>query len=108
MFTEGQLFYHGIGNFAIDYAHSNPFDPPRTLERYLNRRKGGEIGDPVFRYTDEKIIEAETFPEMRYYLEYVHNQAHNYIGGTIGDPHRSFRDPFVFLLHSNVDRLFAT
>lgn len=28
-------------------------------------------------------------------------------GGTIGDPHTSFRDPFVFLIHSNVDRLFA-
>ena len=25
----------------------------------------------------------------------------------MGDPHTSFRDPFVFLLHSNVDRLFA-
>src|SRR5437868_14950580 len=27
--------------------------------------------------------------------------------GTIGHAHTSFRDPFVFLLHSNVDRLFA-
>ncbi len=44
---------------------------------------------------------------MRYYLEYIHNQIHNYIGGTIGYPHTSFRDPFVFLLHSNVDRIFA-
>ena len=25
----------------------------------------------------------------------------------MGDRHISFRDPFVFLLHSNVDRLFA-
>jgi hypothetical protein len=33
--------------------------------------------------------------------------AHGYIGGTIGGPHTSFRDPFVFLLHSNVDRLWA-
>jgi len=35
------------------------------------------------------------------------NTAHGFIGGTIGNPHTSFRDPFVFLLHSNVDRLFA-
>jgi hypothetical protein len=44
---------------------------------------------------------------MRLRLEHVHNYAHNYIGGSIGDPHTAFRDPFIFLLHSNVDRLFA-
>jgi hypothetical protein len=33
--------------------------------------------------------------------------AHSYIGGTISDAHYSFHDPFVFLLHSNVDRLWA-
>ena len=31
----------------------------------------------------------------------------NYIGGSITDPHFSFHDPFVFLLHSNVDRIWA-
>lgn len=36
-------------------------------------------------------------------LESSHNDAHGYIGY----PHTSFRDPFVFLLHSNVDRLYA-
>lgn len=35
------------------------------------------------------------------------NFAHSYIGGTIGPPHTAFEDPFVFLLHSNVDKLFA-
>ncbi len=33
--------------------------------------------------------------------------AHSYIGGTISHPHYSFHDPFVFLLHSNLDRLWA-
>jgi len=40
-------------------------------------------------------------------LHYVHDYAHGYIGGTISDPHFSFHDPFVFLIHSNVDRLWA-
>src|SRR4029453_8155522 len=44
---------------------------------------------------------------MRVMLEGNHNTAHTYIGGTIGNPHTSFRDPFVFLIHSNVDRLWA-
>lgn len=33
--------------------------------------------------------------------------AHSYIGGTISQAHYSFHDPFVFLLHSNLDRLWA-
>lgn len=43
-----------------------------------------------------------------------HGLAHRFIGGNIGggrtaDPaHTSFEDPFVFLLHSNVDRLWAS
>src|SRR5215472_3784151 len=37
--------------------------------------------------------------------ETVHNGAHPYFANI--SPHDAFRDPFVFLLHSNVDRLFA-
>src|SRR5262249_33649071 len=37
----------------------------------------------------------------------AHGLAHGYIGGNHANPHISFRDPFVFLLHSNVDRLWA-
>jgi hypothetical protein len=48
----------------------------------------------------------------RIYID--HGLAHRFIGGNIGggrtsDPaHNSFEDPFVFLLHSNVDRLWAS
>jgi hypothetical protein len=48
-------------------------------------------------------------------LSVAHGWAHAYLGGDIGkDPgstaaqHTSFRDPFVFLLHSNLDRLWAS
>jgi hypothetical protein len=41
-------------------------------------------------------------------LNGAHGYAHStYIGGTIAQEHYSFHDPFVFLLHSNVDRLWA-
>jgi hypothetical protein len=79
----------------------NPFDPPRSLIRSVGR------GIPTLPWSDAEIIAAETFPEMRRRLEDAHNAVHGYIGGTIGFAHTSFRDPFVFLLHSNVDRLFA-
>lgn len=93
------------GDDAHDLAHSNPFDPPRTLERAVGLSPGAST--PVPQPYDE-VIKGDTFPNMRSSLEGVHNYAHVYIGGTMADQHTSFRDPFVFLLHSNVDTLFAT
>ena len=86
---------------AFDPAHNNPVDPPRTLTR-------GYSGGTFPANTDTDIVDAATYQEMRDRLEDAHNDAHSVLlGGTIGNPHVSFRDPFVFLLHSNVDRLFA-
>jgi hypothetical protein len=82
-------------------SSENPFDPPRSLIRSVG------TGAPTRTWSDDQIIEVEAFPGMRARLEDAHNDVHSYIGGTIGNPHTSFRDPFVFLLHSNVDRLFA-
>ncbi|MGB8024395.1 MAG: tyrosinase family protein, partial [Nitrososphaeraceae archaeon] len=92
------------GDNAHDLAHSNPYDPPRILERAV----GLNTDAPVSVIQDSKAVELDTFPQMRILLENIHNYAHVYIGGTMGDQHTSFRDPFVFLLHSNVDRIFAT
>jgi hypothetical protein len=51
---------------------------------------------------------AQQYNQFRQALESAHNSAHVWFGGTVGgDPHHAFHDPFVFLLHSNVDRLFA-
>ena len=99
--------YRGAEPFDTD--HSNPADQPITLTR---EKEDGTLQEYMIRekrtfYTDKDIIESENYGKMRLKIEHVHNWAHNYIGGTIGDPHTSFRDPFVFLIHSNVDRLFA-
>ena len=99
--------YRGIDPF--DTEHSNPADAPIELTR---QKQNGTLEEfmksqEVPFHTDKEIIESDTYSEMRRKLERVHNWAHSYIGGTIGDPHTSFRDPFVFLLHSNVDRLFT-
>jgi hypothetical protein len=96
----GARFYDPNATLDRDTT-GNPFDPPIDILRSVGR------GAPVFKWSDSDIVAAETYPEMRRRLEDVHNASHGYIGGTISDPHASFRDPFVFLLHSNVDRLFA-
>jgi tyrosinase-like protein len=104
-------FYNPTANpfrSDIDFnTNDNPFDPPRTLERAVGQNRAKPNGTPDLGASDADVIEADSFPSMRAVLEGMHNGAHGYIGGTLADPHRSFRDPFVFLLHSNVDRLFA-
>jgi hypothetical protein len=60
---------------------------------------------------------AEHFTKMRSSVELEHDWVHTYVGGSIRGPltfgsasfaHSAFEDPFVFLLHSNVDRLWAS
>ncbi len=81
---------------------NNPFDPPRDLTRFVG---AGAANTPT---QDSATVNAATFPDMDILLTGEHNAAHGFINGTIGNAHTSFRDPFVFLLHSNVDQLFAT
>ena len=52
--------------------------------------------------------QANQFQAFNAALQSAHNTVHGHIGGSIGNAHFSFHDPFVFLLHSNMDRLFAT
>src|SRR5450756_2794657 len=55
----------------------------------------------------DTMAEADQFVQMNAALQGAHNTAHGYIGGTLAFQHYSFHDPFVFLLHSNADRLLA-
>ncbi len=76
----------------------NPADPPKAVFRSV-------AGNPANIADDQDILDAVDFSEMRLRLELVHNAMHGFVN--MGSQHTSFRDPFVFLLHSNVDRLFA-
>ena len=86
---------------AFDKAHNNPVDPPRTLTRACG---GGSFATTD---QDDAVTGAGDYKSMWLLLEALHGGAHGFIGGTLEDMHASFRDPFVFLLHSNVDRLVA-
>jgi hypothetical protein len=44
------------------------------------------------------IVNAANYPTMRGLLESVHNAMHGFVN--MGSQHTSFRDPFVYLLHS--------
>jgi len=76
----------------------NPADPPNNVVRHVS-------GSPASVSGDNAIVNATNYPAMRGLLEIVHNAMHNFVN--MGGVHISFRDPFVFLLHSDVDRLYA-
>jgi Common central domain of tyrosinase len=57
--------------------------------------------------SDANVKNASDFAVLDGNISGPHGSAHFYIGGTLTDAHFSFHDPFVFLLHSNLDRLWA-
>ena len=81
--------------------NNNPFDPPAHLTRDVSP------GAPVTAANDTAVLNVPLYPDFWQQISVSHNDAHGFIGGTLSDPHTSFRDPFVFLLHSGLDRLFA-
>ena len=81
-----------------DGAGGNAADPPQSVVRSVS-------GSPASTSGDTAIVNAPNYSAMRVLLESVHNAMHGFVN--MGSQHTSFRDPFVFLLHSNVDRLYA-
>jgi hypothetical protein len=79
-------------------SSGNPADPPDTVTRFVD-------GAPASVSDDNDIIDALDYPTMWARLKVVHDAMHGFVA--MGGQHISFRDPFVFLLHSNVDRLYA-
>lgn len=94
--------------------HYNPADPPKTLTR--NKAPGPPPVGQGDWPNDSDLINAKTWEDFRHLMygtekgtspQGAHGAAHSYIGGNLANSHLSFRDPFVFLLHANIDRLWA-
>jgi hypothetical protein len=72
-------------------------------------------GNPVVINSDFELIHfADQFAQADQYRRFLgavtcpHGLAHSMIGGTMEPPATSARDPFFYLLHANVDRLWTT
>ena len=84
------------------HGTNNPVDPPRHIPRtkivsgpYDTTNQSDALG----------VNNNQDFPSFRAALENLHNLAHVYYANV--NKHIAFRDPFVFFLHSNVDRIYA-
>lgn len=87
----------------------DPADPPREIRRNLDPGAPMVDSDATLLAAGNGLPEAEQWQAVREAIEDAHNTAHTYfgVGSSIFNAHRSFEDPFVFPLHSNVDRLWA-
>lgn len=99
-----------VAGFPLQNFESTEGEAHPKVWRNVNN---GSPGAPAVS-SDNTIVttgnggpQGNQFPQARFAIEGAHNTSHGYIGGSIGQPHFSFHDPFVFLLHSNVDRLWA-
>ncbi len=85
----------------------NPEDPPQEITRDVGRPAPDVQSDRKIVCSGRWSRKKKQYQKFREALEGAHNPMHLYIGGTIREAHSAFEDPFVFLIHSNVDRLWA-
>src|SRR5262249_39625321 len=106
-----QFMGSAMGNAGVPFQNFESTEPGHpVIWRNVNNGAPGAPGVPpdhVIVTTGDGGPNPSQFPAFRQALEAAHDMAHGYIGGSLGNPHFSFHDPFVFLLHSNVDRLLT-
>jgi Common central domain of tyrosinase len=91
--TEGgghPLIWRNVANGAAP-----PSAPPPAPDNTIVTTGDGAAQDQQFHQFDVNGLHP------------AHDFSHGYIGGSIAQEHYSFHDPFVFLLHSAVDRLLT-
>ncbi|MGF7210311.1 hypothetical protein GGE65_004918 [Skermanella aerolata] len=101
---------HNQGNIAGSRdATGNPANPPQSIIRNLNAGAPGSPSDNSLITGSAGQPQSTQWLSFRTAVEGAHDSVHGFFGpgSNIRNAHRSFEDPFVFLLHSNVDRLFA-
>jgi len=95
----------------------NPADPPQIIGIDINGAGVGrhnEIGPPDIAPDIDIVRAGDNRPPQQQFRRFntamntPHGTGHYYLGGTILDAHTAFRHPMVFLLHSNIDRLWAS
>jgi hypothetical protein len=70
--------------------------------------KGVALDSDVLTAADAIANQDDRFKTFAKGLNGPHNYLHQYLSGTIGTEHISLGDPFFFLMHSNLDRLWAS
>ncbi|MFV2061624.1 MAG: tyrosinase family protein [Gammaproteobacteria bacterium] len=104
----GNLDKNGIYEGSRNQT-GDPAAPPQSITR--NMQTGAPIIPPdldVINSANHLSIDQQ-WATFRVNLEdgILHNSLHGWIGGNIASGDTAFEDPFVFMFHSNIDRLWA-
>ena len=106
----------GINRVGVGGDAGVPFQDFETTEGgghnfiWRNVAGGGAPPSPPTIPTDNQVFITPNFTAFDDIINgagNAHGTAHFYINGTLTGAHFSFHDPFVFLLHCNLDRLWA-
>ncbi len=106
-----------FATFETQPISTNPNDPPNDnpdaklrvtdwpghLMIWRKVKSGKPSGIPA----DSTIVSAADYPAFTSNMATPHGNTHDWFGGTLQIEHLSASDPFFFLFHSNVDRLFT-
>lgn len=84
-------------------------DAPQAIERFCAAGAPGVSSDATILASTNGVAQAQQWSTVRSQIESSHNTTHGFFGAgsDIQDEHQAFEDPFVFMLHCNVDRLWA-
>lgn len=100
-------------NPLVNYINNTAWGPLNRAYRDRNPASQDTFGRSNGKrdvLTEEKIIEEgpNTFEQWASYEEgFSHNSAHNVFTGDVADVGKDPIDPLFFMMHSNVDRLWA-
>jgi tyrosinase len=74
---------------------------------HVTRHPGALSPLPTQNAVDQALAHTD-YTSFTSALEQVHNDVHNYVGGTMADISVSPSDPIFWMHHSNIDRLWST
>ncbi|SHG55765.1 tyrosinase family protein [Pedobacter caeni] len=112
VFTEDFMGSHASGN--VKFSKSNPIDdwladgmPIRRTADFnvLTQPAHNEFGASVLR--EEQVIAADSFIDFTNLEGNPHSTAHTSFNLDLTNAHTAVKDPLFFLLHTNVDRIWA-
>lgn len=104
----GHLDNNGVFEGSRNQTH-NQADPPQQITRALRPGTPPVNPDAFIVNSANTLQDDQQWATFRTVLEKSpnHNTIHGWIGGTIGPGHTAFEDPFVFIMHANIDRIWA-
>lgn len=114
----GKTPHVSSGSLLPEFDRSNPLHSYHNNTAWGPMQRAYKEVDPADDrpssriFTEKQIIEEASSPTefvgwSTYEEGRSHNQAHNAFFGLVGDPGRDPVDPLFFMMHSNVDRLWA-